>query len=83
MAGYASAAHKRTIPVVVAIEEVDAVLYETERPLRVIPKDDPGRDALEASLSDLRVLHRWLSTTTTAESAARLSASRDTIERAR
>lgn len=67
----------------VAIEEVVAVLAETQQRLRVIAPDDPGRDALEASLSDLRLLHKWLTTETTATSATRLNASQQTIDRAR
>ena len=66
----------------VAIQEVVAVLDETQRRLWVIAPDDPGRDALEASLSDLRLLHKWLTTETTASSATRLTASRQTIDRA-
>jgi hypothetical protein len=67
----------------VAIAEVAAVLDETQRRLRVIPADDPGREALEASLSDLRLLYKWLTTETTATSATRLTASHLTIERGR
>ena len=67
----------------VALQEVAAVLGETQRRLRVIAPDDPGRDALEASLSDLRLLHKWLSTESTATSATRLRASHETIERGR
>ncbi|HET8786279.1 MAG TPA: hypothetical protein VFM38_11635 [Candidatus Limnocylindrales bacterium] len=67
----------------VALHEVGAVLDETQRRLRVIAPDDPGRDALEASLSDLRLLYQWLTTERTAGSARRLRASRDTIEQAR
>ena len=67
----------------VALQEVAAVLDETQRRLRVIAPDDPGRDALEASLSDLRLLHKWLSTESTATSATRLRASHDAIDRAR
>ena len=68
---------------VVAIEEVVAVLAQTQRRLRVIAPDDPGREALEASLSDLRLLHEWLTSETTASSAARSVASQQTIDRAR
>ena len=67
----------------VAIREVVDVLDETQRRLRVIAPDDPGREALEASLSDLRLLHKWLTAETTASSAARLTASQQTIDRAR
>jgi len=67
----------------VALQEVAAVLDETQRRLCVVAPDDPGRDALEASLSDLRLLHKWLSAESTASSATRLRASHDTIERAR
>jgi hypothetical protein len=67
----------------VAVQEVVAVLDETQRRLRVIAPDDPGRDALEASLSDLRLLYKWLTTETTATSATRLRASRQTIDMAR
>lgn len=63
----------------VAIQEVIDVLEETQRRLRVIAPDDPGRDA---SLSDLRLLHKWLTTETTASSATRLNASRQTVDRA-
>jgi len=63
--------------------EVLAVWRETERRLRVIPKDDPGRDALEASISDLGLLYKWLTSDTTARTAARLTASRDTIDASR
>jgi hypothetical protein len=65
-----------------AIQEVNAVLDETQRRLGQIAPDDPGRDALEASLSDLRLLQKWLTTETTASSATRLTASRQTIDRA-
>ena len=67
----------------VALRDVAAVLDETQRRLRVIAPDDPGRDALEASLSDLRLLHKWLSTESTAMSATRLRASHEAIERGR
>jgi hypothetical protein len=67
----------------VAIQEVIDVLDETQRRLRVIAPDDPGREALEASLSDLRLLRKWLTTETTASSATRLTASQQTIDRAR
>ncbi|HET9084088.1 MAG TPA: hypothetical protein VFN41_06745 [Candidatus Limnocylindrales bacterium] len=67
----------------VAIQEVNAVLDETQRRLWVIAPDDPGRDALEASLSDLRLLQKWLTIETTASSATRLTASRRTIDRAK
>jgi hypothetical protein len=66
-----------------ALQEVAAVLEETQRRLRVIAPDDPGREPLEASLADLRLLYEWLTTESTASSARRLSASHDTIELAR
>ncbi|MFL5684470.1 MAG: hypothetical protein ACJ77D_00310 [Chloroflexota bacterium] len=66
----------------VKVEDVLSVASQTERRLLVIAPDDPGRDALEASLADLRLLYKWLTTETTAESAARLEASRSTIEMA-
>ena len=66
----------------VAIQEVIAVLGATQRRLSAVAPDDPGRAALEASLSDLRLLHRWLTTETTSTSATRLTASRRTIDRA-
>ncbi len=67
----------------VAIQEVNAVLDETQRRLWVIAAEDPGRDALEASLSDLRLLQKWLTNDTTASSATQLTATRQTIDRAR
>jgi len=67
----------------VALQEVVAVLAETQHRLRVIAPDDPGREALEASLADLRLLHKWLTSETTASSAARSVASQQTIDRAR
>ena len=67
----------------VALQEVTAVLDETRQRLRLIAPDDPGRDALEASLSDLRLLYTWLTTESTATSATRLRASHETIELAR
>jgi len=67
----------------VAVEEVALVMDETQRRLRVIAPDDPGRDALEASLADLRLLYKWLTNETTATSATRLEASRLTIAMAR
>ena len=54
----------------VALQEVVAVLAETQHRLRVIAPDHPGREALEASLADLRLLHKWLTSETTASSAA-------------
>lgn len=74
--------YRQTRVMAVAVGEVVDVVEETQRRLRVIAPDDPGRDALEASLSDLRLLHGWLTTNTTASSATRLSASRLTIDRA-
>ena len=67
----------------VAIQEVIAVLDETQRRLSVIAPGDPGRDALEASLSDLRMLQKWRNIDATASSATRLTASRQTIDRAK
>jgi hypothetical protein len=67
----------------VTVDEVLAVWRESERRLRVIPRDDPGRDAIEASIADLGLLYKWLTSDATARSAARLTASRDSIEAAR
>jgi hypothetical protein len=67
----------------VAVEEVAVVHEETRSRLRVIAPDDPGRDALEASLADLRLLYKWLTTENTVTSASQLTASRLTIDRAR
>jgi hypothetical protein len=66
--------------VAVRVEEVVGVQHELVRQLRCTPKHDPRRGALEASLSDLDLLHRWLTTATYAESAARLDAARRTLE---
>jgi len=70
-------------PMAVEVAEVLAVWRETEHELRVIPRDDPGRDALESSISDLGLLYKWLTSEATARSAARLTASRATIDGAR
>jgi hypothetical protein len=67
----------------VAVDEVLAIWRDTDRQLRVIPKDDPGRHALEESISDLGLLYKWLTCEATAQSAARLTASRSTIDAAR
>ena len=67
----------------VAIQDVVAVLAETQDRLHAIAPDDPGREALEASLSDLRLLQTWLTSETTASAAARSVASQQTIDRAR
>ena len=67
----------------VTVDEVLAVWRESERRLRVIPKNDPGRDAIEASIADLGLLYKWLTSDATARTAARLTSSRDTIEAAR
>jgi len=66
----------------VALEEVTAALDQTERRLRVIPKDHPERDALHQSLEDLRLLHQWLSNKATRVPTMGLEASRLTVERA-
>ena len=66
----------------VTVDEVVDAWRACELRLRVIPRDDPGRDRIQASIEDLQLLFKWLTTSATAQSA-RLTASRSTIERAR
>ena len=67
----------------VTVDEVVDAWRASELRLRVIPRDDPGRDRIQASIEDLQLLFKWLTTSATAQAAARLTASRSTIERAR
>ena len=62
----------------VTANDVLALASEMEHTLHDIPVDYPGRDALDASLADLRVLHKSL-TETKGKQAGRLEASRATI----
>ena len=64
----------------VAVEDVATLLRVAERRLRVVPMDEPRRYELAACIEDLRLLHEWLSSATTAQSAAVLGASRQTID---
>jgi hypothetical protein len=75
-------ARGRLQPIVTA-EEVATVWRRLDDEFRTVPRDDPARHSLEASIADLQLLYHLLLTPATAPAAAKLSASRRAVELAR